>query len=111
MGLGIGETSEDGKFTLEHTACIGMCDQAPAVMVNDVVVTGLDAAGATAMVEKLKQTEDPKSLIVTLGDGNNADELVGAMVKNNIREKGAVIFDDFQLGAGLGKASRCRRPR
>ncbi len=42
LGIAVGETSADGRFTLEYTPCIGMCDQAPAAMVNDVIVTALD---------------------------------------------------------------------
>ena len=29
-----GETTPDGKFTLELTGCIGVCDRAPALLVN-----------------------------------------------------------------------------
>jgi [NiFe] hydrogenase diaphorase moiety large subunit len=35
LGVKFGETTEDGMFTLEYTNCLGMCDQGPAVMVND----------------------------------------------------------------------------
>lgn len=34
LGIGPGETTEDGNFTLRLTNCIGACDQAPALMVN-----------------------------------------------------------------------------
>jgi len=34
LGIGIGETTEDGRFTLHLTNCIGACDEAPALMVN-----------------------------------------------------------------------------
>ena len=34
LGIKAGETTEDGKFSLELTNCIGACDQAPAMMVN-----------------------------------------------------------------------------
>ncbi len=30
-----GETSPDKKFTLEAVACLGLCDKAPAMMIND----------------------------------------------------------------------------
>jgi NADH:ubiquinone oxidoreductase subunit E len=35
IGIGPGETTGDGKFSLHLTNCIGACDQAPAMMVND----------------------------------------------------------------------------
>lgn len=37
LGIQVGETTEDGKFTLESTRCIGACGLAPALMVNDKV--------------------------------------------------------------------------
>ena len=36
-GLRPGETTGDGRFSLELTNCIGLCDQAPAMMINDDV--------------------------------------------------------------------------
>lgn len=34
LGIGPGETTEDGLFTLEVSECIGACHQAPAFQVN-----------------------------------------------------------------------------
>jgi NADH-quinone oxidoreductase subunit E len=36
LGVRPGETSPDGKITLEFAECIGVCEGAPAVLVNDV---------------------------------------------------------------------------
>ena len=38
LGVGVGETTPDGKFTLEVMRCIGACGLAPALLVNDKVV-------------------------------------------------------------------------
>lgn len=35
LGIEVGETTRDKRVTLETTACIGLCDQAPAMLVND----------------------------------------------------------------------------
>ena len=35
LSIGPGETTEDGRFTIELTNCIGACDQAPAMLVNE----------------------------------------------------------------------------
>jgi NADH-quinone oxidoreductase E subunit len=37
IGIKPGETTADGKFSFELTNCIGACDKAPAMMVNDDV--------------------------------------------------------------------------
>jgi NADH:ubiquinone oxidoreductase subunit E len=34
IGIGVGETSADGRFSLELANCIGACDVAPAMLVN-----------------------------------------------------------------------------
>jgi NADH-quinone oxidoreductase subunit E len=34
LGIRLGETTDDGLFTLLPTACIGYCDLSPAVLVN-----------------------------------------------------------------------------
>jgi [NiFe] hydrogenase diaphorase moiety large subunit len=104
LGIAVGTALEDGSVGLEHTPCIGMCDQAPAAMVNDVLVTNLDGERARQLARTLKQGGKPEDLVETLGDGNNASELVRSMVNNNIRKKGEVIFAPFSSGAALEKA-------
>lgn len=106
LGIKFGETTPDGLFTLEYTPCIGMCDQAVAALVNDVVVTSLSTEKVKQIVKILKETGDPKKIVTRLGDGNNAHELVKSMVLNNIRKKGTIIFSfsDFKSNAGLKKA-------
>ncbi|PAB58123.1 NADH-quinone oxidoreductase subunit NuoE [Anaeromicrobium sediminis] len=37
LNIDVGETSKDGKFTLEATRCIGACGLAPVIMINDDV--------------------------------------------------------------------------
>jgi len=103
-GIKFGQISPDGKLALQWTPCIGMSDQAPAALANDVVVTSLTPASARSMVKALKAGKTPQSLVTHPGDGNNAHRLVKSMVKNNLRLKGAVIFADYIPGSGLAKA-------
>ena len=37
LGIGVGETTADGRFSFELTNCIGVCDVAPAMLVNGEV--------------------------------------------------------------------------
>jgi [NiFe] hydrogenase diaphorase moiety large subunit len=39
LGIGFDQTTDDGLFTLEWASCVGMCDQGPALLVNDEVHT------------------------------------------------------------------------
>lgn len=41
LGISMGETSEDGLFTLEHSSCLGCCDQSPVIRINDQVYGNL----------------------------------------------------------------------
>lgn len=34
LGISLGETTPDGRFTFELTNCIGLCDRAPAMLIN-----------------------------------------------------------------------------
>jgi NADH:ubiquinone oxidoreductase subunit E len=43
LGVEFGQTTHDGKFTLEWASCLGQCDQGPALLVNDQVFTQVDA--------------------------------------------------------------------
>ena len=35
LGIRPGETTPDGRFSFQLTNCIGLCDRAPAMMIND----------------------------------------------------------------------------
>lgn len=35
LGIGFGQTTEDGRFTLLPVCCLGACDQGPAMMIDD----------------------------------------------------------------------------
>ena len=44
LGIVLGETSADGVFTLLPIVCLGACDQAPAMMIDDQLYGNLDSA-------------------------------------------------------------------
>lgn len=35
VGVKMGETTEDRRFTLEYCPCLGICEISPAIMIND----------------------------------------------------------------------------
>ena len=41
IGIKPGETMPDGRFSFELTNCIGACDKAPAMLINNEVYSGL----------------------------------------------------------------------
>lgn len=42
LGIGMGETTADGRFTLLPIVCLGACDRAPAMMLDDELFGPLD---------------------------------------------------------------------
>jgi [NiFe] hydrogenase diaphorase moiety large subunit len=55
LGISVGETSEDGAFTLEWTSDIGLSDQEPAALVNGMVLTELTPEDAALICAALRQ--------------------------------------------------------
>jgi NADH-quinone oxidoreductase E subunit len=54
LGLSPGETDASGTFTLLEVECLGACDRAPVVMVNDAWHECLRPEDAAALVDDLK---------------------------------------------------------
>jgi [NiFe] hydrogenase diaphorase moiety large subunit len=50
LGVGFDQTTDDGLFTLEWASCVGMCDQGPALLVNDQVHTRVTPETAKEIV-------------------------------------------------------------
>jgi NADH:ubiquinone oxidoreductase subunit E len=44
LGISAGQTTADGRFSIEEVECLGACDRAPLVMVNDDYVGPVDEA-------------------------------------------------------------------
>jgi NADH-quinone oxidoreductase subunit E len=61
LGVGFGETTADGRFTLSEVECLGACVNAPMMQVNDDYYEDLDAASTTRILEALQRGETPKS--------------------------------------------------
>ncbi len=53
LGIRPGESSIDGRFTLEMVQCLASCGSAPAMRVNDQLYENLTPAGIDAILERL----------------------------------------------------------
>ncbi len=53
LGIGNNQTTPDGKITLEFVECLGACDQAPAMLVNDKLYGGVTAEQVDAIIGDL----------------------------------------------------------
>jgi NADH:ubiquinone oxidoreductase subunit E/ferredoxin len=54
IGIRPGETTPDGRFSFELTNCIGACDLAPAMLINDEVYGGLTPGRISEILESHK---------------------------------------------------------
>lgn len=103
-GCRFGELTSDGKIGLHYTADIGMNDQEPSAIINDVIFTSLTADKVKAIVADMKAGKNIQDTVKAFGDGNNQNDLIKAMVNNNIQKKGAVLLAPFEPGTALKKA-------
>ncbi len=53
LGVGVGGTSADGKFTLEVARCLGCCGLAPVMMIDEEVYGKLDPKKARQIVRSV----------------------------------------------------------
>ena len=51
----VGQTTKDGEFTLERTSCIGMCNEAPAIMVDDKLIGKVTPQRVKKIIQEQKQ--------------------------------------------------------
>jgi NADH-quinone oxidoreductase subunit E len=68
LGIGLGETSADQRFTLLPNVCLGACDHAPAMMIDNAHYQDLDPRKIDEILARYRQ-EDIEPI-----DGNTADQ-------------------------------------
>lgn len=54
LGIKVGETTGDGKFTLELTSCLGVCAVAPAMMIDEEVYGNLTRDKIPEILQKYR---------------------------------------------------------
>ena len=52
LGIEVGETTPDGKFTIQDTRCLGCCGLAPVMVINDDVYGRLVPADVKTILDK-----------------------------------------------------------
>ena len=97
VGIPFGSTTSDGAITLEYTSDIGMCDQAPAALVNGMVMTKLCPEDVPGIVDSLKKGKPP-------GAVSKDEARPDAQVDLNLIQQGPVIFAPVERGTALRAA-------
>jgi NADH-quinone oxidoreductase E subunit len=73
LGIGFGETTRDGMFSMVEVECLGGCVNAPIVQVNDDFFEDLDAELAVKMLKAFQAGENPKPGSQTGREGSAPD--------------------------------------
>ncbi len=60
LGIGVGETTEDGLFTLIEVECLGACCNAPMLQIDDDYYEDLDGDSTRNLFDCLRRGETPK---------------------------------------------------
>lgn len=55
LNIKVNDTTRNHEFTLEFTACIGCCDEAPAMRINDVTYTNLTREKVINIINDYKE--------------------------------------------------------
>ena len=59
LGIGVGETTPDGMFSLVEVECLGACVNAPILQVNDDFYEDMDGATTEALLDALRDGRAP----------------------------------------------------
>jgi [NiFe] hydrogenase diaphorase moiety large subunit len=90
LGADLGQPRADGRVTIDVTSCTGMCDQAPALLVNGLAITRLDEA-RIRRIAALVDTRVPLA--------HWPQEFFA--VSNNVQRPGLLLLDLEARDAGL----------
>lgn len=66
LGIGHGETTADGLFTVEEVECLDACDRAPVIQIGDEYHGPVDEAYFDRLIEDLRKREE--STVVKMAD-------------------------------------------
>ena len=79
-------------FGLFETACIGLSDQEPAMLIDDVAFTGLTPESVTDIVSRLKQGQSPEGIANPSGLPRSEVAYVDALAHTTVHTSGPVFF-------------------
>jgi NADH-quinone oxidoreductase E subunit len=86
LGIGIGETTPDGQFSLLEVECLGGCVNAPIIQVNDDFYEDLDGPSTEALIDALSRGESPKP--GTVVKRQNSAPITGATTLHVVKSAG-----------------------
>jgi len=74
-GIQPGQTTPDGSVTIESSPCLGLCDQAPAALVNDQAETNIDLESNSYELGRPKSLVGASLRLLTVNCGHGTTPL------------------------------------
>jgi [NiFe] hydrogenase diaphorase moiety large subunit len=90
FGVKRGETSSDGLVSIDTASCTGMCDQGPAMLVNNRAITRLSEARIDEICD-----------LIRLQTPLDAWPAAYFQVEDNIRRSGILLNDRYKRGEAI----------
>jgi [NiFe] hydrogenase diaphorase moiety large subunit len=91
-GARLGRVDPSGMFGLFSTPCIGLSDQEPAMLVDDIVFPRLTPDRVAEIVSRMRRGDSPREIANPDGVPTHLREYVDALVETNVRTHGPVFF-------------------
>jgi [NiFe] hydrogenase diaphorase moiety large subunit len=85
-----GKVSEDGLLSVATTSCTGLCDQGPAMLVNQIAINRLTPERITAIVELIRERVPVSAWPASF-----------FAIEDNIQRKDLLLNGEFQSGSAL----------
>lgn len=93
-GVRFGEFDEAALFGLFETPCIGLSDQEPAMLLDDVVFTRLTPDSVADVIAQLKDGKVAADIANPAGLPQDSIAYVDKLVASSVRTRGPVFFCD-----------------
>ena len=58
LGIGLGETTSDGMFSLDNSRCLGICALSPVVTIDDQVYSQVTLRQVPELIDKIKESPE-----------------------------------------------------
>lgn len=95
LGITWGETTKDGLFTLEKSSCLGLCETAPAILINGKPHGNLTPKKTLNIISDIKEKIKKKSIFI--GEQKSV---------NRIGQKGLLLEKCFPQKTGLSGSDK-----
>lgn len=90
LGVELGGLAEDGLASIDTTSCIGMCDQGPAMLVNNIAINRLSESRIDAVCELMQSRAPISAWPVSLFS-----------IEDNIQRRDIMLGSSFAPGSAL----------